>query len=359
MSASPESHGHGNGERRRVYRPERAIGQGTFGTVVLARGENNEKVAIKKVLQDPRFKNRELQIMKMVHHPNVVALRDYFYNDGEKHPEEVYLNVVMEFLPETLHRVCREHTKQQRYMPINLVKVFMFQLLRSIAYLHMPNVNVCHRDIKPHNLLVDSHAGILKICDFGSAKQLSPSEANVAYICSRYYRAPELIFGNVYYTTSVDVWSVGCIFAEMLIGEPIFKGENSMGQLMEIIKVLGTPTREQLSQLTTRTEMRIPQAPRKPWNQIFKDHVPKEAYDLCDKLLAYCASERITPFEALAHPFFNDLYDPNFKVPGSNAPRPPDLFKFDANELAAMSPETRQKLQSAHQTSVAKVSSGQ
>jgi len=331
-------------EKKRFYRPERAVGQGTFGTVMLARGENNERVAIKKVLQDPRFKNRELQIMRMVRHPNVVKLVDYFYTDGETHPEEVYLNVVMEFLPETLHRVCREHTKQHRFMPIPLVKLLMFQLLRSIAYLHLPTVNVCHRDIKPHNLLVDSATGILKICDFGSAKQLSPTEANVAYICSRYYRAPELIFGNTYYATSIDVWSVGCIFAEMLIGEPIFKGENSMGQLIEIIKILGTPSREQLNALTTRTDMRIPQIQRRPWNQVFKEHVPREAYDLCDKLMAYVSTERVKPFEALCHPFFNELFDPNFKVPGSDAPRPPNLFVFEQQEIAAMSPEVQAKL---------------
>merc|ERR1711991_1090521 len=126
---------------------------------------------------------------------------------------------------------------------------------------------------------------------------------NVAYICSRYYRAPELIFGSVYYTTAIDIWSVGCIFAEMLIGEPIFKGENSMGQLIEIMKILGTPNRTQLRSLTTKEDVRIPQLQPKQWTEVFRNHVPPEAHDLCSKLLAYVPGDRVRPFEAMCHPF--------------------------------------------------------
>lgn len=324
-----------NADAARRYRVDRAVGQGTFGTVMLARTESDERVAIKKVLQDPRFKNRELQIMRTVRHPNVVALRDYFYTNGETHADEVYLNVVMEYVPETLHRVCREYTRRHMFMPMSLVKIFMFQLLRSIAYLHLPSVNVCHRDIKPHNLLVDSSTGVLKICDFGSAKCLTPSEANVAYICSRYYRAPELIFGSTFYTTAIDIWSVGCIFAEMLIGEPIFKGENSMGQLIEIMKVLGTPNREQLNALTTRADVRIPQLAPKRWSEVFRAHVPAEAHDLCAKLLAYVPGERVRPYEAMCHPFFQELFEASATLPNGAAP-PANLMRFSDDEINAM-----------------------
>lgn len=327
----------------RRYRLDRAVGQGTFGTVMLARGENDERFAIKKVLQDPRFKNRELQIMRLVKHPNVVALRDYFYTNGDMHQEEVFLNVVMEFVPETLHRVCREYTKRHMFMPIALVRVFMFQLLRSIGYLHLPNVNVCHRDIKPHNLLVDSASGVLKICDFGSAKMLSPSESNVAYICSRYYRAPELIFGSTFYTTAIDIWSVGCIFGEMLIGEPMFKGDNSMGQLIEIMKILGTPTKQQLLSLTTKTEVRIPQLTAKRWTDVFRSHVPAPAHDLISKLLEYIPNQRITPFEAMCHPFFAELFQDGATLP-NGAPLPAKLFKFTQDEIAQMTPAQQSKL---------------
>lgn len=329
--------------KRAQYTPDKAVGQGTFGTVMLARSDAGELVAIKKVLQDPKFKNRELQIMKSVSHPNVVALKDYFYTNGDNNSQEVFLNVVMEFIPETLHRCCRNFAKQAHPVPITLVKVFMFQLLRSIGYLHLPSVNVCHRDIKPHNLLVDQAQGVLKICDFGSAKNLVPSEPNVAYICSRYYRAPELILGNAQYTTAIDIWSVGCIFAEMLLGEPIFKGDNSIGQLIEILKILGTPTKEQIDAMSRKCEYKMPQLRPKPWRQVFKDHVPPEAHDLCDKLLKYVPGERIAPFEALCHEFFRDLWSPTFTLP-NGAPIPAQLFQFSNEEAAIMTETQRNKL---------------
>ena len=97
-------------------------------------------------------------------------------------------------------------------------------------------VNI-HRDIKPHNLLVDPVRQVLKLCDFGSAKAFVKGEPNVAYICSRFYRAPELIFGSTDYSTMIDVWSQGCVFAELLIGSPIFPGSSGVDQLVEIIKV--------------------------------------------------------------------------------------------------------------------------
>lgn len=99
-------------------------------------------------------------------------------------------------------------------------------MFRGLAYLL--GINICHRDIKPQNILVDNTTMILKICDFGSAKKLSPNEVSVSYICSRYYRAPELIFGSQYYTNAIDVWSMGCVVAEMVTGEPLFPGESAV-----------------------------------------------------------------------------------------------------------------------------------
>ena len=104
--------------------------------------------------------------------------------------------------------------------------------------------NICHRDIKPQNLLIDPKTHILKLCDFGSAKKIVAGESNVSYICSRYYRAPELIFGATNYSFSIDLWSMGCVLAEMLLGTPLFMAESGIDLLVEIIKILGTPTRE-------------------------------------------------------------------------------------------------------------------
>jgi len=156
------------------------------------------------VLQDKRFKNRELQIMKLLKHPNVCALRHHFYQTVEKktesgaREEETYLNLVLEYVPDTVYKVTRSHVKQRTLPPMLAVKLYVYQMCRSLAYLH--SVGICHRDIKPQNLLVDSATHVLKLCDFGSAKALLPGEPSVAYICSRYYRAPELIFGATEYT---------------------------------------------------------------------------------------------------------------------------------------------------------------
>ena len=109
-----------------------------------------------------------------------------------------------------------------------------------MAYVHEQGIS--HRDLKPENILMNDE-NVVKICDFGSAKILD-QKLNTPYIVSRYYRAPELIFGNSNYTTTIDVWSVGCVIAELMLGQPIFPGESGVDQLVEIIKILGTPSRE-------------------------------------------------------------------------------------------------------------------
>ena len=183
------------------YNAERIIGNGSFGVVFQATVvPTGEVVAIKKVLQDKRFKNRELQIMKQLSHPNVVHLKHCFYSNGEK-PDELYLNLVLEFVPETVYRIARGFQKSKQYMPSIYVKLYSYQLCRSLAYIHA--LGICHRDIKPQNLLIDHERGVLKLCDFGSAKMLKAGEPNVSYICSRYYRAPELIFGATFYSTMI------------------------------------------------------------------------------------------------------------------------------------------------------------
>jgi glycogen synthase kinase 3 beta len=214
-------------------------------------------------------------------------------------------------------------------VPPLLVKLYAYQLMRSIAYIHA--VGICHRDIKPQNVLVDTNSHILKLCDFGSAKKLVPGEPNVSYICSRYYRAPELIFGNSNYTTQIDVWSVGCVIAELMLRQPIFPGESGVDQLVEIIKVLGTPTREQiLSMNPDYKEYKFPQIKPMLWEKVFRSKTPKEAIDFVAKLLVYDPVGRPTPLESLLDPYFDELRDPKTRLP--NGMPLPDLFNFTPEE---------------------------
>ncbi len=125
----------------------------------------------------------------------------------------------------TLMRVRDHFAKSKQNLPPILIKIYAFQLFRVLEFLH--SKNIVHRDIKPQNILIDPSCHVLKLCDFGSAKRLDTDQANVCYISARYYRAPELIFGNTNYTTKIDMWSAGCVLAEMLTGQPLFKGSSA------------------------------------------------------------------------------------------------------------------------------------
>lgn len=327
-----------------AYMDTKVIGNGSFGVVFQAKlVESGELVAIKKVLQDKRFKNRELQIMRRLEHCNIVKLKYFFYSCGDK-KDEVFLNLVLEYIPETIYKVARHHSKQKQTIPISYIKLYMYQLFRSLAYIHA--LGVCHRDIKPQNLLLDPETGVLKLCDFGSAKHLVRGEPNVSYICSRYYRAPELIFGATDYTTNIDVWSAGCVLAELLLGQPIFPGDSGVDQLVEIIKVLGTPTRDQIREMNPNyTEFKFPQIKSHPWQKVFRQRTPEDAINLVSRLLEYTPSARISPLQACTHKFFDELRDPNTRLP-NNRDLPP-LFNFTDLELK-IQPELNSKLVPGH-----------
>ncbi|KEH18946.1 putative protein-serine/threonine kinase CMGC-GSK family [Medicago truncatula] len=327
------------------YMAERVVGTGSFGVVFQAKClETNEAVAIKKVLQDKRYKNRELQVMRMVDHPNIVKLKHCFYSTTEK--DELYLNLVLEYVPETVYKVSKNYIRMHQHMPIIHVQLYTYQILRGLNYLHEV-IGVCHRDIKPQNLLVNAQTHQLKICDFGSAKMLVPGEPNISYICSRYYRAPELIFGATEYTTAIDMWSVGCVLAELLLGQAMFPGESGVDQLVEIIKVLGTPTREEIRCMNPNyNEFKFPQIKAHPWHKLFHKRMPSEAVDLVSRLLQYSPHLRCTALAACAHPFFNDLRDPNASLPNGQ-PLPP-LFNFTPQELVNAPEDLRQRLIPEH-----------
>jgi glycogen synthase kinase 3 beta len=163
--------------------------------------------------------------MRLVSHPNVVFLKACFYSNVDKvryvtsfwcqalresgwdfKKDEVYLNLLLEYVPETVYRASRHYAELKQPMPMLQIKLYMYQLLRSLAYIH--SVGICHRNIKPQNLLLNPATGVLKLCGFGSAKILVAGEPNDSHICSLYYCAPELLFGATNYTTNIGVFSI-------------------------------------------------------------------------------------------------------------------------------------------------------
>ena len=282
------------------------IGHGAFGKVLLAVvKKTGEKVAIKKVFQDRRYKNRELPIMLELHHPNIVELKSYYKTKAEnKSDDEFFLNCIMEYVPMTLSNLISKNRKMKTKFPPILLKLFSFQMLKCIGYLH--SLGICHRDIKPQNILIDPKDWTLKLCDFGCAKHLVKTESNISYICSRFYRPPELILGANFYSPQVDVWSMGCVIAELVINLPIFQGKSATDQLKE---------------------------KKQKWRDYFKGKINDELYfDLVDKLLVYEPNKRLTPYQAMCHAFFDELKKKDVQLP-ENKQLPTHLFEFKQCEI--------------------------
>ena len=284
------------------------LGKGAFGIVYKARNENtNQIISIKRVYQDRRYQNRELEILKQLNHHNAVRLIDFFYTKGDKGEDDVFLNCVMDYISNTLSRELRINYKNKTQFDAFLVKIYSYQIIKLLQYIH--SIGICHRDIKTQNILIDKETNKLEICDFGSAKKLIPGKTSTAYICSRYYRAPELIFGATEYTNQIDVWSAGCVIAELILGRPLFPGESSSDQLVEIIKVLGTPTKEDIISMNPQyKEHKFPDIKPTPWDKVFRNrNIPDYFLDLISKLLVYNPEKRLTPKEASEHKFFEEL----------------------------------------------------
>ena len=286
------------------------IGKGTFGIVYIAKKENcDEILAIKRVLQDKRYHNRELEILKELNHPNIINLRHFFYTkiEKEKDKEELYLNCVCDYLPTTLSRILSINYQSGKQLDAFISKLYAYQMLLSLKYIH--SVGVTHRDIKPQNILIDQKTNVLKLCDFGSAKKLVPGQKSLAYICSRYYRAPELIFGSTNYDSQIDVWSMGCVIAELVLERPLFPGNSPSDQLVEIIKILGTPSKEDILSMNPQfKDHKFPDIKPTPWGKIYRNRkIPPHFEDLLNKLLVYDPKKRLTAEKALEHEYFEEI----------------------------------------------------
>jgi len=303
------------------YIPIKPIGKGAYGIVCSAKNaETNEKVAIKKIINafenqtDARRTLREIKLLRLFAHDNIIALKDIMTPACRTNFNDVYL--VYDLMDTDLHQII----KSAQVLTDDHCKYFIYQLLRGLKYLH--SANVLHRDLKPSNLLLNANCD-LKICDFGLARtNCEKGQFMTEYVVTRWYRAPELLLSCEEYGTSIDIWSVGCIFAELLGRKPIFPGKDYINQLKLIVNVLGSPDEDDLdfieSQKARSYIKSLPVTSHASLQRLYPRANPF-AISLLDKMLSFDPRKRITVTEALEHPYFSALHDPSLE-PSATAP---------------------------------------
>ncbi|THG08953.1 hypothetical protein TEA_014528 [Camellia sinensis var. sinensis] len=299
------------------YVPIKPIGRGAYGIVCSSiNRETNEKVAIKKIhnVFDNRIDAlrtlRELKLLRHLRHENVIALKDVMMPIHRRTFKDVYL--VYELMDTDLHQII----KSSQALTNDHCQYFLFQLLRGLKYLH--SANILHRDLKPGNLLINANCD-LKICDFGLARTSSGKDQFMTeYVVTRWYRAPELLLCCDNYGTSIDVWSVGCIFAELLGRKPVFPGTECLNQLKLIINILGSQREDDIEFIDNPKARKyiksLPCSPGTPFSCLYPNAHPL-AIDLLQKMLVFDPTKRIGVTEALQHPYMSSLYDQSSDPP--------------------------------------------
>ncbi|KAI9298559.1 protein serine/threonine kinase [Neoconidiobolus thromboides FSU 785] len=284
------------------YKRIEKLGEGTYGIVYKAQNlETNEFVALKRIRLDneeegvPCTAIREISLLKELKHFNVVKLHDVLHVDKK-------LVLVFEFCDSDLKKYMDAFNGELE--PIT-VKHLLYQLLMGLAFCH--HNRVLHRDLKPHNLLINKK-GELKLADFGLARAFGiPVRSYSHEVVTLWYRPPDVLMGSRHYDTAIDIWSVGCIFAEMSSGLPLFPGNSVKDQLVRIFKILGTPTELTWPGVSLLPDFKpFPHFPATSLAPLVPKLEP-QGVDLLMRLLEYDPSKRITAHAALSHPYFADI----------------------------------------------------
>ncbi|KAL9650604.1 hypothetical protein ABK040_006405 [Willaertia magna] len=294
------------------YQLQYAIGQGAYGIVCSAYDSDlKENVAIKKVFNifehDREFQKRvlrEIKILKHFDHENIICLTDLIPPRSYAKFQDVY--IVTDLMETDLRQIIKSDQK----LTDEHIQYFIYQILRALKYMH--SANVLHRDLKPQNLLLNSNCE-LKVCDFGLSRGIEPQNPvmSTPYVATRWYRAPELLLMWEQATKAIDVWSVGCIFAELLGRKPFFPGNNYLHQLDLVLDVLGTPKDNEIRGCEKGINYlkQLPKRPTKDFRLIFPNASPL-ALDLLKKMLHFDPLQRITVEQALEHPYLANLHEP-------------------------------------------------
>jgi len=306
------------------YHKMEKIGEGTYGVVYMAEDKvTGEIVALKKIRLEgedegvPSTAIREISLLKELDHPNIVSLKDVVHQD-------VKFYLVFEYLDQDLKSFL---DKVKHNLHMLLTKSYLYQLISGIAYCHAHRV--LHRDLKPQNILVNIH-GVLKLADFGLARAFNlPVRTYTHEVVTLWYRAPEILLGGKQYSTAVDVWSIGCIFAELATRRPLFPGDSEIDQLFKIFQCFGTPNEQTWPGVNSFPEFKstFPQFPQQSLAKTLEGRARRaaahsaepddakmeikidnimspEGLDLLQKMLAFDPNRRISAREALRHPYF-------------------------------------------------------
>ncbi|KAF8726714.1 hypothetical protein HU200_019183 [Digitaria exilis] len=295
------------------YKIQEIIGKGSYGVVCSAIDQHTgEKVAIKKIqnifehLSDAARILREIKLLRLLRHPDIVEIKHVMLPPSRRDFRDIY--VVFELMDTDLHQVIKANDDLTREHH----QFFLYQMLRALKYIH--TANVYHRDLKPKNILANANCK-LKICDFGLARvAFNDSPTTVFwtdYVATRWYRAPELC-GSFFtkYSPAIDMWSIGCIFAEILTGKPLFPGKNVVHQLDLMTDLLGTPSGDTISLIRNEKARRYLGSMRRKQSIPFSEKFPNadpSALKLLQRLLAFDPKDRPTAEEALADPYFKGI----------------------------------------------------
>uniref|UniRef100_T1J966 cyclin-dependent kinase n=1 Tax=Strigamia maritima TaxID=126957 RepID=T1J966_STRMM len=286
------------------------IGEGSYGVVFKCRNrETGQLVAIKKFVEsedDPLIKKialREIRLLKQFKHVNLVNLIEVFRRKKKLH-------LVFEYCD---HTVLNELEKFPKGVPEPLTKRIVWQTLQAVNFCHQHNC--IHRDVKPENILITKE-GVIKLCDFGFARILTPGENYTDYVATRWYRAPELLVGDTQYGPPVDVWAIGCVFAELIRGEALWPGKSDVDQLYLIRKTVGDfiPKHMQIFKANEFfVGMTIPEPEiRESLDMKMPKSVDDMAMDILKKCLDKDPAKRSTCQELLQHPYFANT---SFRIP--------------------------------------------
>ncbi|TXG57471.1 hypothetical protein EZV62_015300 [Acer yangbiense] len=304
------------------YEKLEKVGEGTYGKVYKAKDRASGKlVALKKTRLEmdeegiPPTALREVSLLQLlsqslyvvrllcVEHVDSSSLKST--NDSSS-KSNLYL--VFEYLDTDLKKFIDSHRKgvNPRPLPPSLIQSFLYQLCKGVAHCH--SHGVLHRDLKPQNLLLDKDKGLLKIADLGLGRAFTvPLKSYTHEIVTLWYRAPEVLLGSTHYSPAVDIWSVGCIFAEMVRRQALFPGDSEFQQLLHIFRLLGTPTEKEWPGVTSLRDWHVyplwePQNLARAVPSLGPDGV-----DLLSSMLKYNPADRISAKAAMDHPYFDSL----------------------------------------------------